>query len=74
MWYNKLQFMEGSIQLNIYKKMSPNQRLETATSLFDFAFEHLKAYFKKIYPSYTEDKILELVRQRISHGRKDSIS
>jgi hypothetical protein len=66
--------MEDTIQLNIYKKMTPNQRLETATNLFDFTFEHLQAYFKKTHPTHTEDKILELVRQRISYGREKNIS
>lgn len=61
-------------QTDIYIKMSSDKRLEIATGLFDFTFEYLKAYFKYKYPEYTEEKILELVKQRISHGRERGFS
>lgn len=61
-------------QTDIYIRMNPSQRLEVATGLFDFTFEYLKTYFKYKYPDYTEEKILELVKQRISHGRERSFS
>lgn len=54
--------------------MGPSRRLEVSTELFDFAFEHLKTYFIHKYPDYSKEKILELVRQRISYGREKSIS
>lgn len=60
-------------QDEIYIKMPPHKRLEVATELFDFAFEYLMANFKKNYPDYSEEKILELVKKRVSHGREKSI-
>lgn len=60
-------------QKDIYIRMSPSKRLEVATGLFDFAFEHLSAYFKHKYPDYNDEKILELVKERIVYGRKKSI-
>lgn len=60
-------------QNDIYIKMSPDKRLEVATGLFDFVFEYLMANFKKRYPDYSQEKILELVRERISYGREKGV-
>lgn len=65
--------MKDITQTEIYIKMTPPKRLEVAMDLFDFTFEYLKTYFKSRYPNYNEEKILELVRERISYGRKKSI-
>lgn len=65
--------MKDMTQTDIYIKMTPPKRLEIAMGLFDFAFEYLKGYFKNRYPDYNEEKISELVKERISYGRKRDI-
>lgn len=65
--------MKEMTQTDIYISMQPNKRLEIATGLFDFTFERLERYFKNVYPHYNHEKILELVKQRISHGTEKSI-
>lgn len=57
--------MDKITQKDIYIRMPPSKRLEIATGLFDFAFEHLTAYFRHKYPRYNDEKILELVKERI---------
>lgn len=66
--------MKNITQTDIYISMPPNKRLEVATGLFDFAFERLKVYFQYKYPSYSKDKILQLVKERITYGRKENFS
>lgn len=61
-------------QTDIYKKMGHSRRLEVATGLFDFTFEYLKTYFRYKYPDYSDEKILELAKNRISYGREKGIS
>lgn len=66
--------MKNITQTDIYIKMKPNKRLEIGTGLFDFTFERLETYFRSKYPDYSKDQILQLVRQRISHGSEKNIS
>lgn len=65
--------MNNITQTDIYIRMGHSKRLEVATGLFDFTFEYLMANFKKQYPDYSREKILELVRERISYGREKSV-
>ena len=66
--------MKYITQTDIYIAMEPCKRLAVATELFDFTFEYLKTYFRHKYPKYSQEKILDLVRQRITYGREENIS
>jgi len=57
------------IQIEIYKRMTPEQKLRICFDLNRSARELKAAWLRKIHPDWSEQKIKDAVREIFLHAR-----
>jgi exonuclease VII small subunit len=55
-------------QLELYRRMSGEERLETALRLHEFACDLAREGIRRLYPNAEEGRIEELLKERIRAG------
>jgi hypothetical protein len=61
--------MDVDIQIEIIKKMSPNDKLKIAERLYWSAYELRYAAFKTQYPDLSEEEIAEKTKKYFLHAK-----
>ena len=56
-------------QIEIYRRMTPSQRIETAMRLYSAAREVKAAALRAQYPDWNEERVLGAVREAFLYAR-----
>ncbi len=78
-WYEGMDVREleeprhiRKMRIEIYRKMTPAQRLEIAFDLTEFGRALLKAGLRKLHPEFSEEELHKLYLERLdkAHNRE----